>query len=74
MRTALAALAVTITLAGCKNRDADRDADDTARSSADTTITERKVEDTTIVTHDTIVRSDTIVKPGGTRDTSTRRP
>jgi hypothetical protein len=32
------------------------------------------VQDTTIVTHDTIVRSDTVVKRGGTTDTATRRP
>ena len=72
MRTALAALALMITVAGCKNRDAD--ANDTARSSADTTITEREVQDTTIVTHDTIVRSDTVVKRGDAADTTRRRP
>ena len=72
--TALVALALAVVAAGCKGRDADGDANDTARHAADTTITEREVKDTTIVTHDTIVRSDTVVKRGGTTDTTKRRP
>ena len=74
MRTALVALALTVVAAGCKGRDGEGDADDTARHAADTVITVREVQDTTIVTHDTIVRSDTIVKRGGATDTTTRRP
>ena len=74
MRTALVALAFAMVAAGCKGRDADGDAGDTSRHAADTIVTEREVKDTTIVTHDTIVRSDTIVKRGGATDTTTRRP
>jgi hypothetical protein len=58
------------TAAGCKNRSAANE-NDTARHAADTTVTERKVQDTTIVTHDTVVRSDTVKKKSGTVDRDT---
>jgi hypothetical protein len=65
MKTLLATLALACSLVACKDRDKDRDdATDTARMGADTTVTERKVQDTTIVTHDTTVRVDTTVKRG----------
>jgi hypothetical protein len=62
------ALVLVAAAAACNN--GDRDAADTARFSADTSITERTVQDTTIVTHDTVIRSDTIIRPGGTTSDS----
>ena len=80
MRSGLARVAFGVGLAAvaamgaCKNRQGDADDRDTARHAADTSITERTVQDTTIVTHDTVVRSDTIVKKGGVTDTNRRKP
>ena len=67
-------LAALTALSACNNREGDADDRDTARHAADTSITERTVQDTTIVTHDTVVRSDTIVKKGGVTDTNQRKP
>ena len=73
-RVALAVgVAASLAMGGCKNRN-DADDRDTARHAADTSITERTVQDTTIVTHDTIVRSDTVVKKGGVTDSNRRKP
>lgn len=53
----------------------DADGDDTPGVGVDTMVTERTVQDTTIVTHDTTVKVDTMVKRGGVVDsTATRRP
>ena len=76
-RVLMALVVAAVASVGC-SREGNQEGGDTARFSADTTVTERTVQDTTIVTHDTIVRSDTIVRPGGATDTSAaaraRRP
>jgi hypothetical protein len=61
MRTLLTALALVAGIAACK-----KGGTDTARvgESADTSITPRTTQDTTIVTSDTTVRADTTVKEG----------
>lgn len=61
----LFAAAVAVALAGACQKGDQAAAGDTARHGADTNVTTRQVKDTTIVTHDTTVRSDTIVKRGG---------
>jgi uncharacterized lipoprotein NlpE involved in copper resistance len=68
MKTVLAAMALVVGLAGCENR-----ARDTGRvESADTTVTPRSTQDTTIVTTD--IQTDTTVKEGELkRDTATSR-
>jgi hypothetical protein len=67
-------LAAVAALGACKNREGDADDRDTDRHAADTSVTERTVQDTTIVTHDTVVRSDTVVKKGGVVDSNQRKP
>jgi hypothetical protein len=62
------ALAAAVSIAAC-NRHRD-EGNDTLRHSADTSVTTRKVQDTTIVTHDTVVHSDTIKKMGGMHPTA----
>jgi hypothetical protein len=77
MKTVLTALALVAGLAACGDRGTD-----SARvgESADTMVTPRTTQDTTIVTSDTTVDTDTTVKEGdvkrgGTtgRDTTTNR-
>lgn len=82
MRSLFAALALAVAASACQKGNGGGEAADTARFSADTNVTQRTVEDTTIITHDTTVRSDTITKRGGVvdtgaaarRDTGRRRP
>ena len=64
----MAALALVLAAGGCQKGDQGA-AGDSARSGADTNVTKRTVEDTTIITQDTTVRTDTVVKSGGARDT-----
>jgi hypothetical protein len=74
MRTVLAVAVLVTALTGCEARDReageggalerDEAAGDTTMRSADTAITEREVEDTTIVRTDTTVRVDTVKKTG----------
>jgi hypothetical protein len=61
MRTVLTALALVAGIAACN-----KGGTDSARvgENADTTVTPRTTQDTTIVTSDTTVRSDTTVKEG----------
>jgi hypothetical protein len=69
MKTVLTALALVAGLAAC----GERGGQDTGRAgeSADTAITPRQTQDTTIVTSDTTVRTDTAVKEGEVkRDTA----
>ncbi len=54
-------LALLIGLAACNTRG---DQQDTGRVSADTSITTRQMQDTTIVTRDTSVRVDTVRREG----------
>ncbi len=73
MRTVVAVVLVTA-LMGCEARereagegdalDRGEAAGDTTMRSADTAITEREVEDTTVVRTDTTVRVDTVKKTG----------
>lgn len=70
MKTLLAGLAVLVGLTACNK------GQDTARvgEMADTSVTTRQTQDTTIVTSDTTVRSDTTVKEGDVkRDTAKSR-
>jgi predicted small secreted protein len=69
MKTVLTALALVAGLAACNTRGGE----DTARvgESADTMVTPRTTQDTTIVSSDTTVTSDTTVKEGEVkRDTA----
>jgi uncharacterized lipoprotein NlpE involved in copper resistance len=59
MKTVLAAMALVVVLAGCENR-GDRD----TGHAADTSVTTRSTQDTTIVTSDTTVDTDTTVREG----------
>ena len=73
-RTMIALAVAAAAVSGCQNKGG-ANAGDTLRTSADTTVTERTVEDTTIVRTDTLVRQDTMVKRGGTVGTdTTKRP
>jgi hypothetical protein len=72
MKTTAVVLALVVAVGGCKARGDEGDDRDTARHAADTTVVERTVRDTQIVTHDTIIRSDTIVKAGAGTDSARR--
>jgi hypothetical protein len=69
MRTVLTALALVAGIAACNTKGGT----DSARvgESADTTVTPRTTQDTTIVTSDTTVRSDTTVKEGDVKRSGT---
>ena len=84
MRTVLAVVVLVTALIGCEAREreagdrgdlgGEQAASDTTMRSADTAITEREVEDTTIVRTDTTVRVDTVKKTGpGDTSGATRR-
>ena|GEM_PF-1731338 len=69
MKTLFAGLAFVLALAACENR-AGRDTGQ-AGESADTSVTTRTTQDTTIVTSDTSIDTDTTVKEGDVkRDTA----
>ena len=74
MKTVFAALLVVgvagVAVSGCRARD--QNAADTTKVSADTTVTNRKVQDTTIVRHDTTIHTDTIKKMGPGADSAAR--
>ena len=68
MKTLLAGLALLVSLTACENRNAR----DTGRvESADTSVTTRTTQDTTIVTADTSVDVDTTVKQGDVKRSGT---
>jgi hypothetical protein len=70
MKTLIAGSALVLALGACETRSDDTAA--TGRSAADTVVTERDVQDTSIIRHDTTVSTDTVRKRGGTvgkRDT-----
>jgi hypothetical protein len=68
MKTLLAGLALLVSLTACENR-TDRD---TGRvDAADTSVTTRSTQDTTIVTADTSVDVDTTVKEGDVKRSGT---
>jgi hypothetical protein len=68
MKTLLAGLALLVSLTACENR-TDRD---TGRvDAADTSVTTRTTQDTTIVTADTSVDVDTTVKEGDVKRSGT---
>ena len=71
MKTLLAGLALLVSLTACENRNAR----DTGRVDADTSVTTRTTQDTTIVTADTNVDVDvdTTVKEGEVRRSGTSR-
>ena len=59
MRFVLASAVVVVSLAGCSSGQTER-----VGQSKDTVITPRQTADTTIITSDTSVRTDTTVKKG----------
>jgi hypothetical protein len=64
MRTLFAGLALLVGLVACENREGR----DTGRvDAADTSVTTRTTQDTTIVTSDTTVETDTMVREGDVR-------
>jgi hypothetical protein len=68
MKTLLAGLALLVSLTACENRNAR----DTGRvDAADTSVTTRTTQDTTIVTADTSVDVDTTVKEGDVKRSGT---
>jgi hypothetical protein len=70
MKTLLTALALVAGLTACNDRGRE-----TGRvgEAADTTVTPRTTQDTTIVTSDTNVDTDTTVKEGDVKRPTTRR-
>ena len=78
MRTAFVALLWAATVAGCKAGDRDREGEISKRN-ADTTVTQRQVQDTAIVRTDTTIKVDTNVdvdttkKSGSVRGADTTR-
>jgi hypothetical protein len=69
MKTLIAGCALALALGACKDRTDDTGA--ASRTAADTIVTQRDVQDTSIIRHDTTVSTDTVRKRGGTvgRDT-----
>lgn len=69
MKTLLAALVLVAGLSACNKR-----GEDTGRigESADTTLTNRKTQDTTIVTSDTTVHADTVTHEGDVKRDTTK--
>ncbi len=64
MKTLLAGLALLVGLTACENRSA---RDTGQADAADTSVTTRTTQDTTIVTSDTTVDTDTTVREGDVR-------
>ena len=62
MKTVLGALVLAIGLAACESR-TDRETGRVGES-ADTSVTTRTAQDTTIISSDTTIRSDTTVREG----------
>ncbi|HYC30766.1 MAG TPA: hypothetical protein VEB59_00680 [Gemmatimonadales bacterium] len=65
MQTRLAVLLLLALTAGCENRRADADSDETGaanggRSGVDTVITTDKIQDTTVIRADTSIDVDTV--------------
>jgi hypothetical protein len=63
MRKLVAAGMALVLVGACAKREG-RNPDTGSRQSADTTVTERTMQDTAIVTHDTAISSDTVHKRG----------
>lgn len=64
MKTLIASLVALTLVSACRARRADDTPTTGFRSSADTIVTKRQVEDTAVVRHDTIIRADTAKKRG----------
>jgi hypothetical protein len=65
MTCAAAACLALLTLAACEKRnDNDRNPETGSTHSADTIVTERKMQDTAVVNYDTTVSTDTVHKKG----------
>ena len=69
MKTLFAGLALALALTACENR-AGRDTG--TAEHADTSVTTRSTQDTTIVTADTTIDADTTVKEGELKRDSTK--
>ena len=68
MKAILAGLALVAGLSACDGR---RGQDSSRTTSVDTIVTTRSAQDTTIITSDTTIRTDTVRKEGElTRDTA----
>jgi hypothetical protein len=65
LRAAAAACFVVLTLAACEKRAGNNTTDETgSRTSADTLVTKREMQDTAVVTHDTTISTDTTKMKG----------
>jgi hypothetical protein len=64
MKTLIASLVALTLVFACRGRRADDTSTTGFRSSADTIVTKRQVEDTAVVRHDTMIRADTVKKRG----------
>ena len=65
MTRAAAACLALLTLAACEKRhDNDKNPETGTAHSADTIVTERKMQDTAVVNYDTTVSTDTVHKKG----------
>ncbi len=62
MRAAAAACLAVLTFSACDKRH--DDAETGARTSADTVVTKREMQDTAVITHDTTISTDTTRKAG----------
>jgi hypothetical protein len=62
-----------VALAACKPGDRNREHESTT-TTADTLVTKRQVEDTTVVRTDTTIKTDTTVKKDTVRKSGSRRP
>jgi hypothetical protein len=65
LRAAAVSCLVVLSLSACEKRAGNSTTDETgSRTSADTLITKREMQDTAVVTHDTTVSTDTTKKKG----------
>jgi hypothetical protein len=64
MKTLIASLVALTLVSACRERRADDTSNTGFRSSADTVVTKRQIEDTAVVRHDTVIRADTVKKRG----------
>lgn len=63
MKTFLAVCLAVASVSACERRAA-ADADSGSRHSADTVVTKRELQDTSIIRHDTTISTDTVKKRG----------
>ena len=74
MKPAFAAFALAATVAGCEGRRSGEEDADITKRAADTVVTQRQVQDTTVVVTDTTIKADTTVKKDTLRKSANVRP